>query len=122
MPQSLIEESDIDQPTYNDDAVQASNNMFTEVYKSSGASAPPPPPPPRRSSTAPPDADDQLDQDYQGIDMLLANSLSELNDITKFETKQALSPPTPPGTAPPPPPGEHPAEGRRKSLFAWGTK
>lgn len=93
---------------------------------------PPAPPPPRRaSSSATPDSSYhhtsiEDDENYHGIDMLLANSLSELNEITKFDSSKqdqkgtAKASPSP--SSPPPPAGEPPSEGRRKSLFAWGTK
>jgi hypothetical protein len=123
----MIRESDLFPPSHRDDAVQVSSSVFSEAYKA--PSFPPPPPPPRRASApvvAPAlDETDLPPDDYEGIDMLLAQSLSELNGITTFpstatqgssrreeEVVQA--------TAPSPGREGEATEGRRKSLFGWG--
>jgi hypothetical protein len=114
--QPLIRESDLDQPSHRDDAVQVSTSIFSEAYRAPTFA--PPPPPPRRSSTS---DDTRLPDDYQGIDMLLAQSLSELNDITTFPSQpQGLGQSEEAQPAVSPPAEVEPTEGRRKSLFGWG--
>ena len=97
---NLIQESDVNQPIYSDDAAQINSSVFTNLYS-------------QQTSIAGGGGGGTIK--YDGIDMLLANNLNELNELSQFDEKKAT------------PSKDNQTEQncdtsntKRKSIFSWG--
>lgn len=112
---NLIHENETNQQNYSDDAAQVNTSVFTNLYSQQTAASTAG----KTSSSSGPTA-----LSYDGIDMLLANSLDELNELSQIDDKKNSSS-NENSSSRNPPVEENNNEtnnntSKRKSIFRWG--